>query len=131
MSRRITSQAVIANIIGAAVVMVIIFGVPGFIISWMRPGAVQPVHWETLVTGASAVAGAAIATRHWLAPVLLAAAFLLLPVLGWLPTKSARFSDLLMVGATALAIIFIEVALLLASLILIVRGFIRNFPRRS
>lgn len=131
MSRRISWQAVAGNIIGAAVIMVIVFAVPQFIFSSMASGAVRWVPREMVITAGVAVFGAAIATRHWLAPTLLAIAFLLLPILGLLPVKSAQGSHLFLAGVTALAILFTVVGLLLASLVLIVGGVIRGLPPRS
>jgi hypothetical protein len=131
MSQRIPWRGLIVGAVIAALAMFVIFEVPRIIIWWAAPAGLQHATWERLAMVVAAVIGAAIATRHWLAPTLTAAAFLLLPVLGWLPVRSAQGWQLAFVALSALALLLVVATLLLVSIVLMVRGVMSNLRPRS
>jgi hypothetical protein len=121
----------LATLIISGVVIVLVFDPPRLLIRRVAvaAGSTEP---ELLATLAVTVLGAAIATRHWMAPTFLTTAFVILPALSRAPIRSESGWQLILAGLYALSVLFIVTTLLLVSLALIVLGVARQLrPRPS
>jgi hypothetical protein len=118
-------KRVLAILIVSGVVIVLVFDPPRLLLQRVAvaAGLAEP---ELLAILAATVLGAAIATRHWMAPACLTTAFLILPLLSRPPIRSESGWQLILAGLYALSVLLIVTTLLLVSLVLIVRGVARQ-----